>query len=105
MVLRIFATMFLSHLLVSCDSRLSDEGQKNQNKPFYQPWGVDLEARNEAVNPGDDFFGYANGNWIANNEIPSDRSRHGGGRLVDAEPVAPPLSSTLGRCDGHDHGR
>ena len=77
MVLRIFATMFLSHLLVSCDSRLSDEGQTNQNKPFYQPWGVDLEARNEAVNPGDDFFEYANGNWTANNEIPSDRSRHG----------------------------
>ena len=29
----------------------------------------------KSVAPGDDFFGYANGSWMAKTEIPSDRSR------------------------------
>jgi putative endopeptidase len=40
-------------------------------------WGVDLAARDLNVKPGDDFFRYANGTWMANTEIPADRTRWG----------------------------
>jgi len=40
-------------------------------------WGVDLDARDLSVDPGDDFNAYANGTWIANTEIPGDRARYG----------------------------
>ena len=35
-----------------------------------------------SINPGDDFFHYANGNWIKNTEIPDDRSRYGSFDIV-----------------------
>ncbi len=37
------------------------------------------------VNPGDDFYRYANGNWIKNNEIPEDRSSYGSFDIVRKE--------------------
>lgn len=40
-------------------------------------WGIDLDARDLSVAPGDDFNAYANGTWIANTEIPGDRPRYG----------------------------
>jgi putative endopeptidase len=40
-------------------------------------FGVDLAARDMNVDPGDDFFRYANGTWMANTEIPGDRTRWG----------------------------
>jgi hypothetical protein len=35
------------------------------------------------VAPGDDFFRYANGAWLAATEIPPDRSSYGAGAIVD----------------------
>ena len=43
-------------------------------------WGVDLSARDSHVRPGDDFFAYANGSWLAKAEIPSDQASTGTGR-------------------------
>ena len=40
-------------------------------------FGVDLAARDLNVKPGDDFFRYANGTWLANTQIPADRTRWG----------------------------
>ncbi|HYD88915.1 MAG TPA: M13 family metallopeptidase [Vitreimonas sp.] len=40
-------------------------------------WGVDLAARDLSVDPGNDFFRYANGTWMANTQIPADRTRWG----------------------------
>jgi len=39
--------------------------------------GLDLAGMDPSVKPGDDFFAYANGRWIANTEIPADRSSWG----------------------------
>jgi predicted metalloendopeptidase len=39
--------------------------------------GLDLAGMDPSVTPGDDFFAYANGRWIANTEIPADRSSWG----------------------------
>ena len=40
-------------------------------------WGVDLTARDLNVKAGDDFFRHANGTWLANTQIPADRTRWG----------------------------
>jgi putative endopeptidase len=41
--------------------------------------------RDTTVNPADDFFDYANGGWIKNNQIPADEARWGIGNLVQKE--------------------
>jgi putative endopeptidase len=44
--------------------------------------GVDVEAMDRSVKPGDDFYKYANGTWIARTEIPGDRANWGTGAIV-----------------------
>ncbi|MCP4444326.1 MAG: M13 family metallopeptidase [Myxococcales bacterium] len=39
--------------------------------------GLDGSALNRDVNPCDDFYEFACGGWLANTEIPSDKSRYG----------------------------
>src|SRR5690349_12410964 len=45
--------------------------------PAIGSFGVDLAARDLNVAPGDDFFRYCNGTWLANTQIPADRTRWG----------------------------
>ncbi len=45
----------------------------------FGKWGVDLDARDTSVNPGDDFDKYANGEWFAHTDIPSDQGSAGVG--------------------------
>jgi predicted metalloendopeptidase len=40
-------------------------------------FGVELDARDESVKPGDDFFQYAGGTWYKNFEMPGDKTRYG----------------------------
>jgi putative endopeptidase len=40
-------------------------------------WGFDLNAIDKSVRPGDNFFLYANGNYIRTLEIPSDKTSNG----------------------------
>jgi len=42
-------------------------------------WGVDLDARDTSVKPGDDFVRYATGKWLDANEIPADQASNGTG--------------------------
>ena len=39
--------------------------------------GIDAAGIDATMKPGDDFFDYANGRWVATTEIPSDRSSYG----------------------------
>lgn len=39
--------------------------------------GIDTAAMDTSLNPGDDFYGYANGTWQRETEIPADRSSIG----------------------------
>jgi len=45
--------------------------------PKYGTWGFDRSGMDASVEPGDDFFKYANGAWEARTEIPADRARYG----------------------------
>lgn len=44
--------------------------------------GIDLIGMDRSVAPGDNFFAYANGGWIAATEIPADRGRYGTGVII-----------------------
>ncbi|GAA0858098.1 M13 family metallopeptidase [Aliiglaciecola litoralis] len=48
-----------------------------QAKAELGSFGVELDARDESVRPGDDFFNYAGGTWYKNFEMPSDKTRYG----------------------------
>src|SRR5436853_4658052 len=39
--------------------------------------GLDLAGMDHSAKPGDDFFAYANGKWVAATAIPADRSSWG----------------------------
>ncbi|MBL8651329.1 MAG: M13 family metallopeptidase [Sphingopyxis sp.] len=43
----------------------------------FGSWGVDLNARDTSVMPGDDFDRFANGGWFAKTEIPADQASAG----------------------------
>ena len=45
--------------------------------PEIKPWGFDLDGRDLAVKPGDDFNEYANGTYLKNTQIPADKARFG----------------------------
>src|SRR5215472_1678806 len=46
--------------------------------------GLDFAGMDPSVAPGDDFFRYANGRWLATTEIPPDRSHWGvSGQLAE----------------------
>ncbi|HEX8624581.1 MAG TPA: M13 family metallopeptidase [Allosphingosinicella sp.] len=47
--------------------------------------GIVAASMDKAVAPGDDFFAYANGNWVRNTQIPEDRSSIGGFFIADQE--------------------
>jgi predicted metalloendopeptidase len=43
----------------------------------FGSFGIDFSAQDLSVKPGDDFYRYANGHWLATGQIPTDRSRWG----------------------------
>ncbi|MFC7377906.1 M13 family metallopeptidase [Brevundimonas sp. GCM10030266] len=58
------------------------EGYQGTVAPRYGTWGFDLAGRDTTVNPGDNFFRYANGAAIDRLQIPSDRSSYGSFNLL-----------------------
>ena len=48
-------------------------------KPLYGAWGVDLTAMDKSVKPGDDFFRYVEGSWLAKAVVPADKTSTGVG--------------------------
>ncbi len=46
-------------------------------KPELGTFGIAMSDMDTAVKPGDNFFEYVNGTWLANTEIPADKSNFG----------------------------
>jgi putative endopeptidase len=55
----------------------SSIGQSRSAKPALGTFGVDTTQMDRSVKPGDDFFRYVNGTWLATVQIPADKSRFG----------------------------
>lgn len=61
-----------------CSNEQSGDATHSTTAPSRAPIsGFDPAELDDAVHPGDDFFAYVNGRWIAENKIPADRSRYG----------------------------
>jgi len=62
-------------ILAACGQEPATEAVTEVAAPLRSGTNVtDLDAN---VKPGDDFFAYVNGKWIAETEMPSDKSRYG----------------------------
>ncbi|CAN5265968.1 M13 family metallopeptidase [soil metagenome] len=57
-------------------------GYSGIDTPKYGTWGFNMAGRDTTVNPGDDFFDFANGTALKTLEIPADRSRYGSFNLL-----------------------
>ncbi|WP_171974435.1 transposase, partial [Stenotrophomonas sp. MB339] len=56
--------------------------------PQLGSFGFDAAGMDRSIAPGDDFFGYANGTWVKNTEIPADRSSHGSFHVIAEKTLA-----------------
>jgi len=54
----------------------------------FGEWGFDPEGLDANVDPGDDFFAFANGKWLAENPLPAEFSRYGAFTLLDEKSTA-----------------
>jgi putative endopeptidase len=74
--------LFASALALSACNSSGPDGSGQQQVAGTEV-GVNLDAIDKSVKPGDNFFQYANGLWIKNTEIPEDRSSIGAFYLAD----------------------
>ena len=77
-----FALIGLVCLAVSAFTVIGGKKKAPENPPvkYIDPANMDL-----SVKPGDNFFEYANGNWIKNNPIPSKETRWGSFGVLNQE--------------------
>lgn len=54
----------------------------------FGTWGFDPDALDPAVDPGDDFFAYANGKWVRENPIPAEYTRFGAFNILREKSTA-----------------
>ena len=55
------------------------DGTPAEGEPQIGNWGVPMEHVDRSVDPGDDFFAYVTGKWMAQAEIPADLPSWGAG--------------------------
>jgi putative endopeptidase len=57
--------------------------QATAAKPTFGTFGFDTAGMDRSVNPGDNFYDYANGTWTKNTPIPADKPLWGGFVVLD----------------------
>jgi putative endopeptidase len=70
--------------MAACSNNGGNDAATQQIKPGSVS-GIDLSSLDKSVKPGDDFFAYANGNWVKRTVIPADRSSVGGFYIADQQ--------------------
>ena len=61
-------------IATACSQQGGGTGGPARTTPIFGSFGFDTTGMDRSIAPGDDFFGYANGTWARNTEIPADRS-------------------------------
>ena len=64
-------------LLAACGQDAANDAAAAKDEAKERTSGIDITAMDTSVRPGDDFFAYVNGTWIAETEMPADKSRYG----------------------------
>ena len=64
-------------VMTACSGEESTATQDAAPSDVAKTLGFDPAELDDGIKPGDDFFAYVNGKWIAENEIPADRGRYG----------------------------
>jgi len=62
-------------VLSACGQQIEEQPASQAPKELRS--GVSLANMDTSVRPGDDFFSYVNGTWVASTEIPADKSKYG----------------------------
>src|SRR5690349_11857998 len=62
------AAMFLGFTMLAAGA-----AAQSATAPVFSPYGFDATAVDRSTRPGDDFFQYANGAYLARTPIPADR--------------------------------
>ena len=78
--MRRYLICLLVVLTAACRSNTDSSVRPDSGKPASH--GIDLDGMDRGVKPGDDFYKYANGTWLAHVEIPKDRATWGTGATV-----------------------
>ena len=74
----LITTVVLTFLTVACSSSSTPAQSSTSGNAAASPSaGIDLAGMDRAVNPGDNFFAFANGTWERGTAIPDDRSSWG----------------------------
>jgi len=80
---RLMATAALGALMLAAVPATAKEkaatapAAETAAKPEIGDFGFDLSGMDKTVQPGDDFYAYANGTWAKNTQIPADKSNYG----------------------------
>ncbi|MHA4836253.1 M13 family metallopeptidase [Sphingopyxis sp. MSC1_008] len=80
---RLMATAALGALMLAAVPATAKEkaaaapAAETTAKPEIGDFGFDLNGMDKTVQPGDDFYAYANGTWAKNAQIPADKSNYG----------------------------
>jgi len=87
MKLKFWCFMYMGILSLSVNAQTAHKTKSQKQKhqataptKFIDPANMDI-----SVKPGDDFFEYANGNWIKNNPIPAKENRWGSFAILRQE--------------------
>jgi putative endopeptidase len=77
-------------LLVAAKSPSQTTGDANRGQTATKnhSWGFDLNAVDKSIRPGDNFFLYANGNYIRTLVIPADKTSTGLLSMMDDQSEA-----------------
>jgi len=62
-------------MLTACGQQAAEQPAAETKQAMIS--GIILENMDSSVRPGDDFFSYVNGAWVAEVEIPADKGRYG----------------------------
>ncbi|HEY4368275.1 MAG TPA: M13 family metallopeptidase [Steroidobacteraceae bacterium] len=77
------STIAIAVALVACSPSPKAPAQPEAPSPAppahaaIGAWGVDLDGMDKTAKPGDDFYKYVNGHWLATNKIPDDLTAWG----------------------------
>ena len=77
------AALAFAQAASASDNNKATTPNTSSSHPQFGSFGFDTAGMDRAVKPGDDFFGYANGQWDKTTTIPADRASYGGFQILD----------------------